>query len=95
MSCEHDMANGTCSQCDPYVVQNLRTKLEAVDAERLRYSAEIAKFRSELEASERALLLSQQEFKKMQSLWWQAHRTLSDLCMKLAKELSEHLPQQD
>lgn len=27
MSCEHDMANGTCSQCDPYVVQNLRDEL--------------------------------------------------------------------
>lgn len=28
MSCEHDMANGTCSQCDPYVVQNLRAALQ-------------------------------------------------------------------
>lgn len=27
MSCEHDMANDTCSICDPYVVQNVRDQL--------------------------------------------------------------------
>ncbi len=29
MSCEHDLANNTCSQCDPFVVQNMRDRLEA------------------------------------------------------------------
>jgi hypothetical protein len=42
VSCEHDMANGTCSQCDPYVVQNLRAELAKADgrvaaAQRLYY----------------------------------------------------------
>jgi hypothetical protein len=27
MSCVHDLANGTCSQCDSYVVQNLRAEI--------------------------------------------------------------------
>ena len=32
MSCPHDMALGTCSQCDPFVVQNLRVQLACSDA---------------------------------------------------------------
>jgi rubrerythrin len=34
MSCEHDMANGTCSQCDPFVVQNLRHEIDQLKAAR-------------------------------------------------------------